>query len=214
MTQIASLEVDLSALDSELSPLALDDYAQELLFRSARTANTFSSQPVTDQQLAAIYELAKWGPTAMNSQPLRIVAIRTPEARERVVAHLAGGNKARTAAAPLTVVLAADYDFHENLDKTFPVFPGARDLFAEKDSRVETATFNAALQMGYFIVAARSAGLGVGPMTGFDADGLSQELFPDGRLRALMVVNLGYPAENAFRPRQPRLDYDEAVTTI
>ena len=103
--------------------LELSPEAQDLLFREARTANTFSDEPVTDEQIAAIYELVKHGPTAMNNQPLRIALVRQGEARERLLKHMAEGNREKTAAAPLVAVLAADTDFHENLERTFPHFP-------------------------------------------------------------------------------------------
>ena len=113
--------------------LALDPSAQDLLFLQAQTANAFTDAPVTDAQIKAIYDLIKWGPTGMNSQPLRIVLIRSPEARERLVQRMAPGNRAKTLAAPLVAVLAADLDFHDELPKTFPVFPGARDAMPTRN---------------------------------------------------------------------------------
>lgn len=151
----------------------------------------------------------------MNSQPLRVVLVRSAAARSRLVEHLSGNNKAKTSTAPLVAVLAADLDFHDEFAKTFPAFPGARDVFADdEEKRAGSTTMNATLQAGYFIIGLRAAGLAAGPMTGFDADGLSRELFPEGRHRALMVVNIGRASGDSFRPRQPRLDYDEVVTTV
>ncbi|MFI6319023.1 malonic semialdehyde reductase [Nonomuraea sp. NPDC050556] len=186
--------------------------AQNLLFRDARTANAFTSEPVTDEQMRDIYDLVKYAPTAMNQQPLRIVLVRSPEARERLVAHMNDGNKAKTAAAPLVAVLAADLDFHHELPKVFPIRPGAREAFAGNESgRVASAVFNATLQVGYFILGVRAAGLAAGPMTGFDRDELSKEFFPDGDHTVLAVVNLGKPVDQGF-DRLPRLTYDEVVT--
>lgn len=192
--------------------LALDPAAQDLLFRSARTANTFSDEPVSDAQLQAIYDLVKYAPTALNSQPLRLVVVRSEDARARLVAHLAPGNQAKTAGAPVTVILAADVDFHEELPRVFPHFPGAKAAFADESAREHTARFNAALQVGYFILGIRAAGLAAGPMTGFDAAGIDREFFPDGSHRVLAVVNIGRPGENAWFDRSPRLSYDEVVT--
>ena len=195
--------------------LALDAAAQSLLFRDARTANTFTDEPVTDEALQAIWDLVRFGPTAMNTSPLRVVAVRSAEARARVVEHMSDGNKAKTSTAPLTLVLGYDVDFHDELGKLVPHFPGARDNFAADEAkRHELAKFNALIQAGYLIVGIRAAGLAAGPMGGFDADGVTREVFPDGRHRALIVVNIGKPGQDAFRPRAPRLDYDEAVTTI
>src|SRR5450759_3852204 len=102
--------------------LALSQEAQNLLFRDARTANTLTDEPISDEQVKAIYDLAKWAPTSMNNQPLRIVLVRSPAARDRLVQPLGDGNKAKTAAAPLVAILAADHAFHENLPMTFPHF--------------------------------------------------------------------------------------------
>jgi 3-hydroxypropanoate dehydrogenase len=195
-------------------PLSLDPAAQDLLFREARTANTFTDEPVTDEQVKAIYDLVKWAPTSMNNQPLRIVLVRSAEGRERLLAHMSEGNRAKTGAAPLVAILAADTDFHEHLPRVFPHFPGAKDLFAEPGARAEVAVFNASLQVGYFILGVRAAGLAAGPMTGFDAKGLDQEFFPDGRNHVLAVVNIGRPGPEAWFSRSPRLDYEDVVTTV
>ena len=195
--------------------IQLDETAQDLLFRQARTANAFTDEPVTDEQLQAIYELVKWAPTSMNIQPLRVVVLRSEEAKARLVPLMSEGNQAKTAAAPAVAMLAADVDFHDELPSQFPHFPGARDLFAgSEEMRVGTAELNAGLQIGYAILGIRAAGLAAGPMTGFDADAISSEFFPDGRHRVLVAINIGKPAENAWMDRLPRLDYDEVVTTL
>ncbi|HVV22217.1 MAG TPA: malonic semialdehyde reductase [Pseudonocardiaceae bacterium] len=195
--------------------LVLDAGAQDVLFREARTANSFTTEPVTDDQVRAIYDLVKYAPTSMNQQPLRVVLVRSDEARERLLRHVAQGNQAKTAKAPLVAILAADVDFHEELPRTFPHAPGAKDVFAaDEAAREASAKLNATLQVGYFILGVRAAGLAAGPMTGFDAAGVDAEFFPDGRHRSLVLVNIGKPGENAWYDRLPRLDYDEVVTTV
>jgi 3-hydroxypropanoate dehydrogenase len=194
--------------------LALDPAAQDLLFREARTANAFTDEPVTDEQVQAIYDLVKFGPTAFNQTPLRITLVRSPEARERLVRHMAEGNQAKTAAAPLVAILSADNEFHEELPTLFPAFPQAKDLFfSERPARESAAGLNAALQAAYFIVGVRAAGLAAGPMTGFDREGVRKEFLDDDHT-PLIVVNIGKPGEGAFYPRSPRLAYDEVVTTV
>ncbi|MER5426776.1 malonic semialdehyde reductase [Streptosporangium roseum] len=193
--------------------LALSSEAQDLLFREARTANTFTDEPVGDEQMRAIYDLVKYAPTAMNQQPLRVLLVRGPEARERLVGLMSPGNRAKTAAAPLVAILAADLDFHEELPKVFPHFAGAKDLFADEAARAQSARFNATLQVGYFILGVRAAGLAAGPMAGYDAAGIDKEFF-DGDHTVLAVVNIGRPGENAWFDRLPRLSYDEVVTTV
>ncbi|USQ83278.1 malonic semialdehyde reductase [Streptomyces phaeoluteigriseus] len=194
--------------------LVLDPAAQDLLFREARTANTFTDEPVTEEQVQAIYDLVKFGPTAFNQTPLRITLVRSAEARERLVRHMAEGNQAKTASAPLVAILSADNEFHEELPTLFPAFPQAKDLFfAERPAREGSATLNAALQAAYFIVGIRAAGLAAGPMTGFDAEGIRKEFLDDDHT-PLVVVNIGKPGEGASYPRSPRLSYEQVVTTV
>ncbi|MFD5199376.1 malonic semialdehyde reductase [Streptomyces anulatus] len=194
--------------------LVLDPAAQDLLFREARTANTFTDEPVTDEQVQAIYDLVKFGPTAFNQSPLRVVLVRSAEGRERLVQHMAEGNRPKTATAPLVAILAADNEFHEELPALLPHFPQAKDMFfAERPVRESAAGLNAALQAAYFIIGVRAAGLAAGPMTGYDAAGIQKEFLDDDHA-PLMVVNIGKPGEDAWFPRSPRLSFDEVVTTV
>ncbi|UIR20222.1 malonic semialdehyde reductase [Streptomyces spinosirectus] len=194
--------------------LVLDSAAQDLLFREARTANTFTDEPVTDEQVQAIYDLVKYGPTSMNQSPLRITLVRSAEARERLVRHMAEGNQKKTAAAPLVAILSADNEFHEELPELFPHFPQAKDaVFGDRVIREGSAALNATLQAAYFIIGVRAAGLAAGPMTGLDFAGVQKE-FLDGDHTPLMVVNIGRPGEDAWFPRSPRLGYEQVVTTV
>lgn len=194
--------------------LELGKEAQDLLFRSARTANTFTDEPVTDEQVRAIYDLVQWAPTSMNTQPMRVTLVRSPQARERLVAHLAPGNKAKTAAAPLVAIVTADRDFHETLPEVFPHAPNAKDMFPDPAGREVVAGFNAAIQLGYLILGIRAAGLAAGPMTGLDAAGLERELFPAGDRKVVAVVNIGRPGPDAWFPRSPRLPFERVVEEI
>ncbi|MEU8708478.1 malonic semialdehyde reductase [Streptomyces sp. NPDC048565] len=194
--------------------LVLDPAAQDLLFREARTANTFTDEPVTDEQVQAIYDLVKYGPTAFNQSPLRVVLVRTPEGRERLVKHMAEGNRPKTSTAPLVALLVADNEFHEELPALMPHFPQAKDaFFSERPVREQSAALNAGLQAAYFIIGVRAAGLAAGPMTGYDAAGIEKE-FLDSDHKLLMAVNIGKPGDDAWFPRLPRLSYDEVVTTV
>lgn len=195
--------------------LVIDEETQNILFREARTANAFTDEPVTDEQINAIFDLVKWAPTSMNNQPLRVVVIRSEEAKARLLPHMAEGNREKTAKAPAVALLAADLDFHEEMPQLFPHFEGARDMFAADDQmRAATAELNTGLQIGYAIIGIRAAGLAAGPMTGFDADAISKEFFPDGKHRVMVAINMGKPAENAWYDRLPRLAFDEVVETL
>ncbi|MFB6877214.1 malonic semialdehyde reductase [Streptomyces sp. NPDC056323] len=194
--------------------LALDPAAQDLLFREARTANTFTDEPVTEEQIQAIYDLVKYGPTAFNQSPLRVILVRSDDARARLVKHMAEGNQPKTSTAPLVAILATDNEFHEELPALLPHFPQAKDaFFSERPVRESAAALNGALQAAYFIIGVRAAGLAAGPMTGYDAAGIEKE-FLDGDHSLLMVVNIGKPGEDAWFPRLPRLAYDEVVKTV
>ncbi|SDS70828.1 malonic semialdehyde reductase [Actinopolymorpha singaporensis] len=194
--------------------LRIDPRSADLLFREARTANSFTDEPVSEETVREIYELVKWAPTAFNQQPLRVLLLRTPESRERLLPLMAEGNRAKTASAPLTAILAADTEFADHLPRLVPHAPNAKELFADDQRRHASAQFNATIQVGLFLLGIRAAGLAAGPMTGFDKAGVDTEFFPDGRYRCLAVVNIGRPGENAWRDRLPRLGYDEVVTSI
>ncbi|MGH3169379.1 MAG: malonic semialdehyde reductase [Trebonia sp.] len=191
----------------------LDENGRSLLFTQARTANTFDGTPVTDEELTAIWELAKWAPTSANIQPLRVLYIRPGEGRDRLVKHMSDGNKAKTETAPAVAVLAVDTRFHEHIPVVWPHRPELKDVYAaDEERRVNGGNFNAALQAGYFILAVRARGLAAGPMAGFDPAGLDAEFFPDGRYHSIVVVNIGHPGEGAWRDRLPRLDHGDVIT--
>ena len=140
----------------------LDDAAADLVFRAAHTGYRFTDEPVTDEQLAFLAGLMEFPPTEMNTQPLRVLLVRTDEARVRLLPLLAEGNRAKSASAPVVAVLAADTDFHEQLPRLLPHAPGARERFLDDVAREQAARFNATLQAGYCILAARAAGLAPG----------------------------------------------------
>ncbi|SNQ48049.1 putative enzyme [Frankia canadensis] len=190
----------------------LDDAGRATLFTDARTANSFAPTPVSDAELSAIWDLAKWAPTAGNSQPLRILYVRTDEGRERLLTHMNEGNRAKTASAPAVAVLAVDTRFHEHIPALLPFRPEMKDAFdADAELRTRTGTFNATLQAGYFILAVRAHGLAAGPMAGFDAAGIDADFFPDGRWHSILVVNIGHPGTNPWFGRLPRLGHEDAV---
>jgi 3-hydroxypropanoate dehydrogenase len=191
---------------------ALNADALDRIFREARSANTFTDEPVPKAKLEEIFELAKFGPTAINAQPLRIVFVRSGEGRERLLKHMNDGNRDKTASAPVAAILAYDIDFHDRLPEVFPHNPDLKHAFGDVERREQMASFNAALQAGYFIIAVRAAGLDAGPMGGFDRVGLDEDFFADSSLRSFLVVNVGHAGEKAWFERLPRLTYDDVVS--
>jgi 3-hydroxypropanoate dehydrogenase len=206
MTDVAPASDDL---------LVLDQRARELLFTEARTANTFTDEPVTQQQLRAIYELTKFGPTSANTQPMRTLYVDKGPGPDRLLPHMAEGNREKTASAPVVAVLAADLEFHEHIPTVFPIHPEMKAGFDDDiDKRNEHARYNATLQAGYFIIGVRAAGLAAGPMIGFDPEGIDKEFFGDSGWRSILVINIGHPGEKAWFDRLPRLDYDQVTRHV
>ncbi|GAA4377264.1 malonic semialdehyde reductase [Paeniglutamicibacter cryotolerans] len=209
MSTEAQLNVDVDA-ESILDPTTLDT-----LFREARTANTFSDEPVDDSTLEAIYELTKMGPTMMNNQPLRITWVRTAEARERLAAHMLEGNRAKTITAPMVALLSADANWHEHFETFFPHAPERKAQFdAIEGLRTQMALNNAHLQAGYMIMAIRAMGLHAGPMGGFDAAGIDAEFNAGTANKSFLIMNIGKPGTNPWFDRLPRLDFDVATSSI
>lgn len=193
--------------------LLLDDDAQALLFRDARTHAAFTDEPVDDDLLRTVYDLVQFGPTSMNCSPMRVLAIRSDEAKARLLPFMADGNKDKTAAAPLVLVFAADHDFPAKMGTLFP-FVDAEQVFADPGARAATADYNAALQAAYLLIGLRAAGLATGPMAGFDRAGVDAEFFAGTPLRSNLVMVVGRRAGDAEFPRLPRLAFDEVVTSL
>ena len=192
----------------------IDAAAVDAIFAEARTANTFTGE-VTEEQARAIYELTKFGPTAFNSQPLRVTYIRSAEARDALVETLANGNRAKTATAPLVAVLSYDTSWQEQWDNFLPGYNAPKAMYdAAPDLAAATGNNNAHLQAGYFILAVRSLGLAAGPMTGADFTAIDEAFFPDGDQKSFLVVNIGQPAADAWGEAKPKFAYEDVVRTV
>jgi 3-hydroxypropanoate dehydrogenase len=191
----------------------LDETGMAALFTAARTASSFTAEPVSDEVLRDIWQLAKWPPTAANMQPLRVVYVRPGSGRERLVPLLNEGNRGKAQAAPAVAILAYDKNFHEHVPTVLPFRPELREVFAaDETARLATAERNAWLQAGYFILAVRAHGLAAGPMGGFDARAVDGEFFPSGRFASFLVVNIGHPGAGAWLDRLPRLDEETVLS--
>lgn len=184
------------------------------LFTEARTRNGWTDRPVDPALLRQLYDLTKFGPTAVNNTPARFVFVASPEAKARLAPHMSEGNRAKTMQAPVTVIIGMDLDFPETLPTLFPHAPGAKDWFADEAARRESAFRNSSLQGGYLTIAARSLGLDVGPMSGFDPAGVKAEFFPNGNVEPNYIMNLGYGSDENLFPRSPRLSFDEAAQIV
>jgi len=184
------------------------------LFLEARTHTSWLPKPVPVEILREVYDLARLGPTSANSTPARFVFVVSQAAKARLRPTLAPLNVEKTMAAPVTVIVAWDTEFYEHLPRLFP-HADMRSYFAGNQALIdETAFRNSSLQGAYFIIAARAMGLDCGPMSGFDAAKVNAEFFPDGKWKANFLCNLGYGDHNALRPRNPRLEFEEACRVL
>ena len=193
----------------------LDDAALDLIIRKARTQNGWLPTPVTDDQLRAIYDIMRYGPTSTNSCPARILFVRTPEAKARLLPALSSGNVDKTKAAPVTAIIGYDTRFYDLLPKLFPHRPEMKNPYEASKQLAETVAFrNGTLQGAYFMIAARAIGLDVGGMSGFDNAKVDAEFFPDGRVKSNFLCNVGHGDPSKVLQRLPRLEFEEACTLL
>jgi 3-hydroxypropanoate dehydrogenase len=194
----------------------LDPAVLDQLFLEARTQNGWLPTPVSDDQLRAIYDIMKFGPTSANSCPARVVFVRTPEAKARLLPALTPGNVDKTKAAPVTAIIGYDTRFFEWMPvKLFAHRPEMADNYAKNRALTETVAFrNGTLQGAYFMLAARAVGLDVGGMSGFDNAKVDAEFFADGRVKSNFLCNLGHGDPAKVMQRLPRLDFAEACTLL
>jgi 3-hydroxypropanoate dehydrogenase len=189
----------------------LSEAAFDQLFREARTFNAWLPKDVSDEQLHQLYALAKFGPTSANASPMRVVFVKSKEAKAKLAPFLSDANRAKTMEAPVTAIIATDGEFYEKLPKLFP-HADARSWFVGNQSLVDITGFrNSSLQGAYVLMAARSLGLDCGPMSGFDNAGVDAAFFAGTPVKSNFLISIGYgdASRNLF-PRSPRLSFDEA----
>lgn len=184
------------------------------MFLNARTANGFTGQPVPAELLQEVYEIAKFGPTSMNTQPARYVFLTTPQAKARLAPALSAGNVEKTNSAPVTVIIAKDTRFFEHMP-TIWHGPNAKEMFEGNVPMAQgTATRGTTLSGAYFMIAARALGLDCGPMSGFDTAKVNAEFFSDGRYQVDFLLNLGYADQSKAFPRNARLSFDQVAVVL
>jgi 3-hydroxypropanoate dehydrogenase len=202
---------------------SLDKHALDLLFHQARTHNAWVDKPVSDDLLRELYELMKNAPTSANSSPARIVFLRTPEAKQRLLPAVSPGNVDKVKQAPVTAIIGYDLKFFEHIPKLFPNNPAMKDMFAGNQKFAELTAFrNGSLQGAYLILAARALGLDCGPMSGFDNAKVDAEFFSAAAgnppefvdVKSNFLCNLGYGDHSKLFPRNPRLKFEEACRLL
>jgi 3-hydroxypropanoate dehydrogenase len=191
----------------------LSEAALDQLFREARTFNAWLPKDVSDEQLHQLYDLTKFAPTSANASPMRVVFVKSKEAKAKLGQFLSEANRSKTMEAPVTAIIGSDQTFYEKLPKLFP-HADARSWFVGNQAMIEATAFrNSSLQGGYLLMAARSLGLDCGPMSGYDQAGVDAAFFAGTPIKSNFLINIGYgdASRNMF-PRSPRLTFDEACT--
>jgi 3-hydroxypropanoate dehydrogenase len=197
---------------SRHAPLGAAAHAQ--LFTAARTHNAFQDRPVPDALLREALDLAKMGPTAANQQPLRVVFLRSREAKERLRPAMAPGNVEKTMAAPVVAITGYDLEFYEHLPYLMPHVDAKSWFSGNAELAARSAAQSGTLQVGSFILALRAVGLDAGPMGGFDPAKVEAEFFPEGKIKANVIINIGYGDDARLFPRSPRLSFDQMAKVL
>ncbi|BCL76149.1 putative NADH dehydrogenase/NAD(P)H nitroreductase [Jeongeupia sp. HS-3] len=192
----------------------LDAAVLDQLFREARTFSYFDDRQIDDETLKSLYDVLKFGPTSANSSPARFVFVRSPESKEKLKPALSEGNRDKTMAAPVTVIVAYDLAFYDELPALFPQ-ADARSWFAGNDAVIQaTCLRNGSLQGAYLMLAARAFGLDCGPMSGFDNAVVDAAFFEGTNWRSNFLINLGYGVREKLHPRNPRLPFETACRIV
>lgn len=185
-----------------------DDATLDLILRGARSHGDFQDRPVPEELLRAAHELMKWGPTTANSQPMRVLYLRSKEARERLAPALSATNRDKTLKAPLVAIVAYDTRFYEHLPRLYHN-PDAINWYNKAPVAEVHGFRNGSLQGAYLILALRAVGLDCGAMSGFDNAKVDTAFFPDGRLKSNFLINIGYGTGKNLKPRGPRFTFEE-----
>jgi 3-hydroxypropanoate dehydrogenase len=193
----------------------LSNEGQDLVFRNARSHSYWLEKPIDDALLRQVYDLAKMGPTSANMCPLRIIFVKSQEAKERLKPALDAGNVNKVMTAPVTAILGMDIRFYEKLPRLFP-HTDARSWFKDLPDQVleYIALRNSSLQGAYFMLAARSLGPDCGPMSGFNNAKVDAEFFAGTTIKSNFLCALGYGDASKLHPRSPRLAFEEACQVI
>jgi 3-hydroxypropanoate dehydrogenase len=198
-----------------MMPQKLPELALKQLFTEARSYHAWQAKPVDPALLKELYDLAKWGPTAVNALPARLTFITTDQAKERLIPLTSGSNPGQIRQAPVTVIVSQDTQFYNDLPRLFPAYPQAKELFSNDQKMAENLAFrNSSLQGAYLLMAARSLGLDVCPMSGFDNDKIDEEFFKGTSLKSNFIFTLGYGDVSKLYPRGPRYEFEEVARIL
>ena len=192
----------------------LNAAALDQLFREARSYNGYLDKPVSQEQMDAIWELMKYGPTSANALPARLVWCASDAAKEKLAGLTMPANGDKIRSAPVTVIIGMDLEFYEALPELFP-HADARSWFAGNDAAIFATAFrNSSLQGAYFIMAARALGLDTGPMSGFSNEAVDDAFFAGTKVKSNFISTLGYGDPATIFDRSPRPGFDRFNTIV
>ena len=197
-----------------IEPKPIEAAALAQLFLEARTHNVFIDKPVPDELLKKAVDIAKMGPTSVNQSPMRIVFLKSAEAKAKLAPAMAEGNRAKTEIAPVVAIVGYDEKFYEHLPFLFP-HADAKAWFSGNEAFAKRAAFqNGTLQVAYLILALRAVGLDTGPMTGFDNAKVDAEFFAGTDVKSNVIINIGYGDAAKLFPRSPRFAFDQIAKIV
>jgi len=192
-----------------------EEEARKIIFSEARTHNDWLKKDIPDNILTNLFNLMRWGPTSANCSPTRIIFIKSPDAKKRLIPFLIESNLEKTINSPVTAIIAFDTEFHKHLPRLFPHNLDAQNWFNYSEEVSEITAFrNGSIQGGYFIIAARMLGLDCGPMSGFDQGGVDKEFFSNSKIKSNFLCNIGYGEPEKLSPRSPRFEFNEVCEIL
>lgn len=196
-------------MTAEINAAALDQ-----IFLNARTHNAWQPRDVPDDVLRRLVDILKMGPTSANCSPLRILFVKSPEAKARLKPFLMESNQSKMLAAPVCAILGHDLKFYDHLPKLFP-HDNAKAWFEGNDALIAATAFrNGSLQGAYLLIGARALGLDTGPMSGFDNAAVDKEFFAGTAIKSNFLCNIGYGDPAGLFERSPRFTFDEMANII
>ena len=208
-------EAHSSAAAFQAQGLTADEATLQLLFTEARTHYGWQDRDIAEETLKALYDIAKMGPTSMNQQPMRVIFVRSEDAKDRLEPALFEANRPKMRSAPVTAIIAHDLNFWEELPTVFPPNPDAQNIFKDNTTAAQVNAFrNGTLQGAYVMLAARAVGLDIGGMSGFDNAKLDEEFFHGTSVKSNFLVNLGYADTSKIFRRLPRLNFETVCETL
>lgn len=191
----------------------LSEAALDTIFRTARSYNGYTDQPVAEAELHAVWDVMKWGPTSANQLPARLIWVVSDEAKQKLADCTSAQNAPKILNAPVSVIIGMDTEFHEYLPELFPHTDAKAWFDGNAELRAVSAMRNSTLQGAYFIIAARALGLDTGPMSGFDNGKVDAAFFSETpSVRSNFISTLGHGDPSTIFDRLPRPDFGKFNT--